>query len=208
MTTTSDSRSARERILEAAASLLASQGYHNANVDEIIQQSNTSKGSFYFHFPSKEKMVMGLIQQLSEKLVRKVERSIEKESRPIYRIALAIDALLLTFSKQRKLAQILLINMVGQGRVMDKKFLPVRDRFARFIQGELDAAIEAGVVLPVDTQLVSHVWLGALQEVILQWLMAGRPVPITETTVALRALLLRSIGVDPELLEMPDVRHR
>ncbi len=194
--------------MEAAASLLARQGYHNANVDEIIQQSNTSKGSFYFHFPSKEEMVMGLIQQLSGKLVRKVERSIEKESRPVYRIALAIDALLLTFSKQRKLAEILLINMAGQGRVMDKKFLPIRGRFAKLIQMELDRAIEAGAVPRLDTQLVSHVWLGALQEVILQWLTSGRSVPMAETAPALRSLLLRSVGVDPGSLEMGKTRQK
>lgn len=201
MTTASTPRGARRRILDAAANLLARRGYHNANINEIIQQSGTSKGSFYFHFPSKEKMVMGLMDQLSEKLVRKVEHSIEMETRPVHRIALAIDALLSTFSKQRKLAQILLVNIVGQGRAMDKKFLPIRDRFARLIQKELDAAVVAGLVPPMDTVLVSHVWLGALHEVILQWLLSDRSAPLAETATALRDMLLRSIGVDPILLE-------
>ena len=110
--------------------LFARRGYYNANVDEIIQQSGTSKGSFYFHFPSKEQMALGLVDQLSDKLVRRLERSIEAESDPLKRIPLAIDAVLLTFSKQRKLAQILLVNIVGQGRSMDRKFLPIRDKFA------------------------------------------------------------------------------
>ena len=201
MTTTSTSGGARERILNAAAELLALRGYHNANVDEIIQQSGTSKGSFYFHFPSKEKMVIGLIEQLSEKLIRKVERSIEGEARPLHRIAFAIDAMMLTFARQRKLAQLLLINVVGQGKAMDKKFLPIRDRFGAFIRRELDRAVAAGAVPPMDTTLVSHVWLGALHEVILQWLLADRSTPITDTTPALRALLLRSINVDPQTLQ-------
>ncbi len=201
MTTSSSVRSARERILNAAANLLARRGYHNANIDEIIQQSGTSKGSFYFHFPSKEKMVMGLMEQLSDKLVRKIERSIEGEARPLHRIASAIDALLLTFTRQRKLSQILLINVVGQGKAMDKKFLPIRDRFAVFIQKELDRAGAAGAVSPMDTTLVSHAWLGALHEVILQWLLADHPAPITDTAPALRALLLRSIGVEPQTLQ-------
>lgn len=192
----STSRSARDRILDAAAGLIARRGYHNANIDEIIQQSGTSKGSFYFHFPSKEKMVFGLLDQLSAKLVRRVEGSIERETRPVQRIASAIDSLLLTFSRQRKLGQILLINVVGQGRAMDKKFLPIRDRFAQFIQRELDRAVDAGAVPPLDTELVSHVWLGALHEVVLRWLLASQPTPIMDTASALRTMLLRSIGVE------------
>ena len=144
---------------------------------------------------------MGLMDQLSEKLVRRVERSIEGESRPLHRIASAIDVLLLAFSRQRKLSQILLVNIVGQGKAMDKKFLPIRDRFAIFIRRELDVAVAAGVVAPVDTTLVSHAWLGALHEVILQWLLADRPASITDTAPVLRSLLLRSINVDPEVLE-------
>ena len=195
---------ARERILDAAEKVLARHGYQSANVDEIISLSKTSKGGFYFHFPSKEKMVMGLVTQLTEKLALKVEQSLQKEARPLNRIAAAIDVLLHTFSSKRRLAQVLLINVVGQGKAMDKKFLPVRDRFAKLIQMELDRAIDAGVIAPQDTKLASHMWLGSIHEVILQWLMADRPPPITDTVPALRALLLRSVGVDLTLLQEGD----
>ena len=100
MTARAETRTARERILNAAASLFARRGYYNSNVDEIVQQSGTSKGSFYFHFPSKEQMALGMVDQLSEKLVRKLERSIASETDPLKRIPLAIDALLSTFSNR------------------------------------------------------------------------------------------------------------
>ena len=35
----------RERLLEAAEKVFAQKGYHEAAVDEIVQQSSTSKGS-------------------------------------------------------------------------------------------------------------------------------------------------------------------
>ena len=201
MTTKSSPPSAKERILEAAASLFARRGYHSANIDEIVQQSGTSKGSFYFHFLSKEKMALGLVEQLSERLVRRVESSIEAETRPLHRISSAIEALLLTFSRQRRLAQILLVNIVGQGRALDKKFLPARDQFAALIQRELDGAVTSGALPPMETVLVSHVWLGGLHEVILRWLMSERSVSLTDQSRTVRELLLRSIGVEPGHLE-------
>ena len=195
MTARAETRTARERILNAAASLFARRGYYNSNVDEIVQQSGTSKGSFYFHFPSKEQMALGMVDQLSEKLVRKLERSIASETDPLKRIPLAIDALLSTFSKQRKLAQILMVNIVGQGRAMDRKFLPIRDKFAGLIRRELDAAVEAGAIRPVDTNLVSQLWLGALNEIILRWLLQDKPSPLMESAPAVRELLMNGIGV-------------
>ena len=177
---------------------MPARGYYNSNVDEIVQQSGTSKGSFYFHFPSKEQMALGMVDQLSDKLVRKLERSIASETDPLKRIPLAIDALLLTFSKQRKLAQILMVNIVGQGRSMDRKFLPIRDKFAGLIRQELDAAVEAGAIRPVDTSLVSQLWLGALNEIILRWLLQDKPSPLMENAIAVRELLMHGLGVQAE----------
>lgn len=186
---------ARDRILDAAARVLADHGYQSANIDAIISRSGTSKGSFYFHFPSKEKMVLALVDQLSERLVQKIEQSLEKETRPLERIAAASDTLLLTFSRQRRLAQMLLFNLVGQGKTMDKKFRPVRDRFAGLIQRELDRAVAAGAIPPLDTALAARMWLGALQEVLLQWLLADHPRPMAELVPGVRCMLLRSVGI-------------
>jgi AcrR family transcriptional regulator len=204
--TRSSTRNAKERILDAAAKVLAEHGYQSANVDDIISLSGTSKGSFYFHFPSKEKMVLALVDQLSQKLIDKIEESLEQERRPLHRIALAIDTLLQTFSGRRALARMLLVNLVGQGKAMDKKFLPVRDRFAALIQRELDRAVEAGVVPRLDTRLAAQVWLGALNEVILRWLHARHPEPMVQTTPALREMLLRSVGADVQVLRQEAIR--
>ena len=198
-------RDVKTRILDAAASVLARRGYHDTNVEEIVSRSGTSKGGFYFHFPSKERMVVGLVEQLGDKLVKKVERSINLETRPANRLAMALDTLMRTFGKQRKLAQILLVNIAGQGRSLDKKFLPVRDQFTRLIQKELDGAVAAGLIQPQDTRLAAQVWLGALHEVLLQWLMADSPAPVADALPALSAMLFQSVGIPrdqfPEALQ-------
>ena len=69
-TPTIDSANAQERILEAALDVLAQHGYTGAGVQEIVEMSGTSKGSFYFHFPSKEKMAVALVDRMSQKAHR------------------------------------------------------------------------------------------------------------------------------------------
>lgn len=189
----------RERILEAAVDVLAQRGYSSAGVQEIVDLSGTSKGSFYFHFPSKERMVMALVERMGAKLITKVQVSIQKEVNPVKRVVASIDVLVMTFARQRKVAQVLLLNILGHGRDSDRKFLPMRERFTDLIRQELDIAVEQGYIAPIDTILVSRMWVGALHEVILRWLLTGHPNPLTIAIPTLRATLLRSIGINPDL---------
>jgi AcrR family transcriptional regulator len=193
-------RRTRERILEAASNVLADRGYHETNVEEIVNRSGTSKGGFYFHFPSKEQMVMALVGQLGDKLVRKVERSMGNERRPAYRLTIAVDTLMQTFANRRKLARILLINVAGQGKSMDRKFMPVRHGFANLIRSELDGAVAAGLIEPLNTTLASQVWLGAFHEVLLEWLIADSPPPVPGIIPELTTMLFRSAGFHSEQL--------
>ena len=45
----------RQRILNAATEIFSEKGYHGTAVDDIVKAPHTSKGSFYFHFPSNKK---------------------------------------------------------------------------------------------------------------------------------------------------------
>ena len=100
-------------------------------VKEIIDKGVTAKGSFYFHFPSKEKMVSQLVNQMGERLIQKVDDSIQSQPTPLHRVSLGINTLISTFSKQQKIARILLLNVMGHGITTDKLFLPTWNRFSQ-----------------------------------------------------------------------------
>lgn len=199
-----ETATAPERILDAALEVIAKRGYSAAGVQEIVNLSSTSKGSFYFHFPSKEQMVMALLERLSARLVNKVSDSVKNQPTPLHRVAASIDALMATFARKRNVAQVLLLNIVGNGKATDRKFLPIRERFSRLIQQELDAAVDSGQIKPVDTLMVSRIWVGGLYEVILHWLLTGQPSPLTAATPALHVALLQSVGADPTIFATPN----
>ena len=58
----------------------------------------------------------------------------------------------------------------------------------------LDAAVAEGSIPPQDTRVATLAWLGAVNEVVIQWLYSGRPDLMAEAVPALTPLLLRSIG--------------
>ena len=59
----------RERVLSAAEKLFSSKGYYDTSMDEIVAESNLSKGAIYGYFKSKEELFVALQdKQLQESI--------------------------------------------------------------------------------------------------------------------------------------------
>ncbi|WP_018921556.1 TetR/AcrR family transcriptional regulator [Salsuginibacillus kocurii] len=50
-------KSTKTKITDAALTLFEEKGYHAVTVDQIVQESSTSKGGFYHHFKSKDELL-------------------------------------------------------------------------------------------------------------------------------------------------------
>lgn len=185
-------KSTRDRILDAAMSIFSSKGYYDTRLDEIAVESESSKGSIYFHFPNKEKLFISLVDQFADVIERNVTEAIGSEPAGMKRVQLAIEAVLDTFGKYRRPAKILLVQAVGLGTVFEKKRMEVTDRFAALIQTYLEEAIEIGDIKTVDCEVVSHAWMGAIYNVVIQWVYTGEPNP-ERIMQSLVPLLLNSV---------------
>lgn len=62
-----NSRNTKGRIVSAAWELFYEQGYDNTTVEEIIEKSQTSKGSFYHYFEGKDALLSSLSYIFDEK---------------------------------------------------------------------------------------------------------------------------------------------
>jgi TetR/AcrR family transcriptional regulator, fatty acid metabolism regulator protein len=188
-----EQKNTRERILEAALGLFSRKGYHDTRMDEIVADSNTSKGSIYFHFPNKERLFLALMDQFADLLERRIREAIAQEAEGMQRVNAALIACLDTFGRYRYPAKIMLVQAVGLGSVFESKRLEVNDRFAGLIRSYLDEAVAKNEIEPVDTEIVSHAWMGAIYSVMIRWVYTGEPEPQHILTVML-PLLLRSVG--------------
>ena len=185
----------RERILDASLNIFSRKGYYDTRLDEIAEESGSSKGSIYFHFPNKEKLFIALVDQFSDLLERRVTEAIEQTPAGMGRVRVALEEVLDTFSKYRRPAKILLVQAVGLGQVFEKKRLEATDHFAGMIRDYLDEAVEIGDIAPVDTEVVAHAWMGAIYALVIQWVYTGEP-NSERIASALVPLLLKSVDYE------------
>lgn len=184
----------RDRILQAALQVFAEKGYHRALVDDIVRVSHTSKGAVYHHFPNKEALFLALVDEFSGRLADAVAQAIGGAEGALAKVEAALSAGLETFARHRELAHLLLLESVSLGPAYQAKRLEVHDRFAAMIRAHLDEAVAEGSIPKIDTHVATLAWLGALNEVVVQWLCRGEPDLLHEAVPALTPLLLRSIG--------------
>src|SRR5437763_4351759 len=56
-------REARDELLTAALRVFARRGYREAGVDEIAAEAGYSKGALYWHFSSKQDLLLTLVEE-------------------------------------------------------------------------------------------------------------------------------------------------
>jgi len=187
----------RQRILDAALSVFARKGYHDARMADIVAEASSSKGAVYFHFPGKEQLFLALVDEFAARLESRLTEAIIAEQGGVRRVEAALNAGLAVFEEYRKLAKIFLVQAVGLGQTFETKRLQILDRFAQLIQRHLDEAILDGDIPPLDSEIAAYAWVGAINELIMRWIQTGSPPP-DRIASALRILLLRSIGFESE----------
>jgi len=56
----------RARLIDAALKLFSTSGYEHATVDDISQEAGYSKGAYYFHFSTKDDILLELLRMWTE----------------------------------------------------------------------------------------------------------------------------------------------
>lgn len=68
----------RRRIVGHATLLMYEKGYARTTIDDVIAAAGVTKGSFYFHFSSKEELGFAVIDNASDYILGSMRRSLER----------------------------------------------------------------------------------------------------------------------------------
>ncbi|SMP79090.1 TetR/AcrR family transcriptional regulator [Noviherbaspirillum suwonense] len=154
--------SRRDAILAAAASLFRRQGFERTSVREIAQVLGMTSGSLFYHFASKEDLLVAIMEEGLRDITRSVREALAAEDRLAERLLSMIrrhlgallgprlDAMTVLLYEWRSLAP------TAQARVMASR----DDYEALWIPPINEAALEG--LVDADIVLVRQTVLGAL----------------------------------------------
>lgn len=78
ITRTAKGEKTRRRIVGHATLLMYEKGYARTTIDDVIAAAGVTKGSFYFHFTSKEELGSAVIENASAYILGSMRRSLER----------------------------------------------------------------------------------------------------------------------------------
>jgi AcrR family transcriptional regulator len=68
----------RKKLLETAADLFYRRGIENVGINEVIDRSGAARMSLYYHFPSKDALILAVLDHTSEIRLRTLEEANKK----------------------------------------------------------------------------------------------------------------------------------
>lgn len=194
----------RQTIIDAAGRLFSVNGFDATSIDEICQAADVVKGTFYYHFKSKEDLVIELRREMTEQLEEFVASELDSGNSPLatLRALMVKDA---RWTEQNEELSVIFVSQIYMNRAASLKnpdTPPSRLRGAlrRPVSTVVEAAQQAGQlrsdVNPDElTEMIfgfyihaKRCWLntrtpGALEPLVLRWLdmlLQGLKAPVAE----------------------------
>lgn len=118
---TSRSDNRRQQVLDAAARLFRLHGYHATSMRDIAQAAGMLPGSIYYHFPSKDELLVAIYEEGVRRIAERVDTAVGHERDPRRRLEAACIAHLETLLDHSDYAQVVI-------RVLPDDALPVKSR--------------------------------------------------------------------------------
>lgn len=179
----------REQILDAAQTCFSRSGYYRATMDEVVRESGLSKGSLYWHFSSKEAVLLGIFDRYVELVFSAWESdpaNIPKAS-PRALLAAGTELFMTTLMDQRELAQTWLGFLENPA---------ARERMARLYERSRVALVEllaagraCGEFVPHDSEAIAAGLTGVGEGLVLQGIVDPSFDPVTPLRLSVEALL-------------------
>lgn len=186
----------RRRLIDAAATLFASQGYTATSVAAIGEVAGVSRGLVNFHFTTKEKLLHAVIEELVSELESSMFPADAQAAAPIDSLRILIEAHRRFVTGQPERARLLFRLQAEElnPRLGLDAFAELHGRWLERTRPWWSEAVQNGEVdLALDHNAVATVVIGSLRGIALEWLLAPDAVDIDRAYAQLFEILDRGI---------------
>lgn len=146
-------------LLDAAARLFASKGYREATMREIGAEAGMQAGSVYYHFKSKEELLLAVYAMAVDGLETQLLDALDGPEDPWQRLEIAVITHLETILDSNDYASVMIGVTPDKAPDLSVALIRLRDRYESHFIGLIDAL---PLQKPADRRLLRLMLLGAL----------------------------------------------
>lgn len=190
--------SRRRRIREAAVTVFASKGYHDARVSDIAKEAGVAHGLVYHYFAGKENLLQDVFRRTWLHIEQGL-RTIEKGGGSAGdQLADIVRLLLGSYRMSPDLVRVVVLEVTRSGHLR-AQVDEIAEAFS-IIERIITSGQERGDLRDdIPPRLVSFVFWGAIDEVLTGWVfgtLPGTDEDVAEAERAVVELVLRGVATD------------
>lgn len=198
--TTSRSRNAtREKLFQAAVTLIAEQGFSSTTVEEIAERAGVAKGTVYYNFASKTELFEELlrygVEMLSADLRHAAEETAQRGASKVDALDAMIRAGLMFIDRYPAFTQLYVAELWRTNRAWNETLLVVRQEAVAVVEGVLREGVAADELSEeIDIQLTAAALVGMVLVAALDWKAFQPERSLEDVHGALSLLLQGRVG--------------
>lgn len=158
----------RKILLDAATRLFGRCGYHASTVPMIVEEADSSVGSFYMHFRNKEDVFAAVLEALGDKVMDVVTQARADQSDPLQQIRFAVESLFLFLAQNPHEARILIVESSSLSPRLEQVRRTILKRHADQVRQTLESA--PAVFTTIPSAIAARCLVGAVFEALYSWL--------------------------------------
>jgi AcrR family transcriptional regulator len=193
-----DKKEKRERILEAAISVFAKKGTAKTKAADIAESAQIGKGTIYEYFESKDSLIAAAFNYVMEKAGNVVASRISTIEDPWEKFVSYLRIWKEIIQGEFKDYMEIMLDFWAEG-IRTKKGTSsfslenIYDENRTVLQKILDECVDQDKIYPVNTFFVSSIILGALDGLMIQWIIQPGILDIDKSLDELEHLILRGL---------------
>jgi AcrR family transcriptional regulator len=163
------SESRRDLILAAMIRVVGSKGYRETSVADVIEETPTSRTTFYKYFEDKHDCFLAAYEMLVEQVFAEVVASCDGSQPWLERVEAGLSTIVKLFALDPELARTAVVEVAAAGADARQLHWNAVSRFTAFLEDGRE--LSGGRELPENISLMSA---GAVSGLIFDELLAGR----------------------------------
>ncbi len=176
--TTSGGRTRREatrqKLYEAAVTLIAEQGFSATTVDEIAERAGVAKGTVYYNFASKSVLFEELLRHgvglLTASLRQAAEDTEQRGGSKVDALDAMVRAGLVFIERYPSFTQLYVAELWRTNRTWQSTLMVVREQAVAVVEGVLREGVDNGEFSEeIDVQLTASALVGMVLVAALDW---------------------------------------
>lgn len=170
----------KRAIFEKAMQLFADKGYNDTSIEEITAVAGIAKGTFYYHFSSKEEVFNFLIDEGMKLLMNNIEIKTNKAKNSIAKLKAVVLIQIKIVIKYENFIRLVLSEMWGK----DKRSLKCKQcilEYINIIEKVVQEGIDKGEIKSKDAETIAYNIFGLISACLIKKQKANGDIDIINT---------------------------